>query len=97
MSRRENTASGMRDAYLYQNNTVANRFVQHGGQVLRNGTVVKKTPTGPGEGQGQREEKDNESAVRKLDEELNAMTDPELLSDARQIQREMNNGHRSYA
>jgi len=76
--------------HVYDTQNVANQQAQHTNRVLRSDTAAKKTPTNTV--RPNQREKVGETAVCKLDREMDAMTDPRLLFEARQDQRGMTPG-----
>ncbi|KAJ9493958.1 hypothetical protein H2202_010625 [Exophiala xenobiotica] len=85
MSSTKRSPSGMLDAYLLPTDNFTGRLAQQQGRDLRSSKTPKK-PDADTNGQKTKEKK-NDAAVRKLEKEMDGMTNPALLRHAREDQR----------
>ena len=70
---------------IYDNNTVADRLLQHLNRGMRSDTASDNTTASVSD--QKLKEKKHDTVVKKLEEVMNAMTDPDLLRKAQEDQR----------
>jgi hypothetical protein len=84
MDSKKESCKGMIDPYLYYPINIIDRLGNVGGYVLRSGN--KTAESHGAASRGKNNNKEDETAMRRLEQEMDHLTDPRLLRAAREDQ-----------